>query len=384
MFKNRFKYWGLSKRLRADEVLALLRVKAARDADGAPVAFSRHGRPITMKNLKRYKRDSPKAQVLTESHAVAKASVDDLIQNFLPSRGLVALVPRPSKGLRGDEALYVTESSIASLRSFENATVQWRLERNPESPRMLYAALFNRDVAAPEEPYGNIPWSLVDSACNIMRRDVMQTPDEFIIEFIWVMSQGSVLSELVDLAHHLMRHASQLLQLTLGQEHPYSVLAAGATKLARDSLSFKHFQLCLSEVFVDAITKRTQSIGQGGTLCPEELHKASPQQLKLFESALGVSEMDRLAVLLTLVSLRERSDTVTEVLALHQNCQDLINSVGDHNTMTEAAEKDKATFTAGSNFHVPGSRHSLVQYATTPSLTKTVCITSRPPISKRG
>lgn len=59
MYKSRIWKWGLDKKLKSDEVLAILILKTERDAQGRPCEFTIRGQPVDLDNINRYIRRNP-------------------------------------------------------------------------------------------------------------------------------------------------------------------------------------------------------------------------------------------------------------------------------------------------------------------------------------
>ena len=259
MFKDRLSAWGVSKNLRDDEVVNLTRIKVSRDAVGKSITFLRYGTLIPPRRLYRRLREKRHLQQKVLKQGSSEADIDDLLQNYLPSRGLVALEPHPSAGLRGDEMLHIIESSIFPLRAFGTSDVRWCFEHMAYSPWLLYVGLFDRDPMAQTEAERKHAWEFIERACYIMRQDISRVPDESALLLLWVMSKDNVAGKQPLLGYQLMRHASQLFASSFGPKHPYSILFAGAASMTYNITSCGCFWSCSREVLINVVKKRLSS-----------------------------------------------------------------------------------------------------------------------------
>jgi len=314
MFKDRLSAWGVSKNLRDDEIVNLMRIKVSRDAVGKQIMFLRYGTLISSRRLDRRLREKQHLWQKVLQQGSSETDIDDLLQNYLPSRGLVALECHPSAGLRGDEMLHITESSIFSLRVIGESDTRWCFKRTPKSPWLLYAALFDRDPMAQAKVERKHAWMFIEEACNTMSQDIAEAPDEIALQLLWVMSKNNVAGKQPLLGYQLMRHASQLFALSFGPKHPYSILFAAAASMTYSITSYGYFRGCLIEVLTDVVMKKLRALFYRHKPCErhrsmhEKSRNAWKTVRKLRATGSELSESDSREALHTLVLLQEDTE----------------------------------------------------------------------------
>lgn len=255
MFKVRFRAWDVHKNLQPEEVLALLQIKAFRKSRGAPVEFSRYGQPISSRRLERFLREHPELQERLKKLSLDEVTIDKEIQNYLPSRGLAAFTPRPSRSLQPEEALCISESAAYALRTYHDNYVHWNFQTQaPESPPIILTACDN--IMSISEATRKSGWRSIKEACDGMPAEILRSRENFTLDFLWLLDQIAAREDLIHLTYQLTKYVHQLFEACLGPTHPYTVLFSGAEKLIRDTTTFKHFQVLVSEALVDAVVDR--------------------------------------------------------------------------------------------------------------------------------
>lgn len=274
MFKDRFRAWHLYKNLQPDEALGLLRIKAYRNAVDLSVRmqFSRYGRPISERRLERYLRDHPSLQSKLQRHPPDEDTIDNLIEIFLPSRGLVAL-GTPQKYLRDEEWSYITESAIFSLQIFHTIDYSWKIDGQNLSIVLIGEATWEEHeygVMAELQADRDSAWGRIKEAFQLFQTDMENSPDSFALDILVLFSVLVEEGEVLHLARQLAQHLSLLSGLVLGAQSPYHAMFVGLAKIMQQSLStvsvsFTEFYKRVSEVLIDIAIARVHSGSADGT-----------------------------------------------------------------------------------------------------------------------
>lgn len=271
MFKDHFKAWNISKKLQPEEVEALLRVKAYRTAvgDSVHLQFSRYGKPI---RLERYLRDHPRLHKKLRQNPSDESMVDDLVERYLPSRGLVVL-ESPQRYLRGEEGLHLTEAAMYSLKSFRATNSSWDISGCSLSIAWIRTATWehhNEAIMAELQVDRDAAWCKIELAYQLLQTDMESHPGSFALDllslFAVIMDEGQVPRLVCQLAQYI----SSLSEVVLGVQSAYHNLFTALLRLVQDSsstgtLSFKDFHTRISEFLIDIIIARIRAGSADGT-----------------------------------------------------------------------------------------------------------------------
>jgi hypothetical protein len=117
MFKDRFRKWGLDKHLNADEVLAIVRAKTAREAIGKATQFLRQGgnQPINYAAVEDYLRRNPAISAQFRSGDPCKPLEALRIISRTPP------LPGPERVLAAPERLLAREEMFSAVRDYIDA-----------------------------------------------------------------------------------------------------------------------------------------------------------------------------------------------------------------------------------------------------------------------
>ena len=110
MWKSKITEWGLDKNNKKEDVLAILRKKAERDAAGKKTVFKLRGREVDFKDIERY---------ATRNH-ISETTVGDLVASHPQTPpSLECLTPEPSPGtLTSRPARYVEETRFRRIKTY--------------------------------------------------------------------------------------------------------------------------------------------------------------------------------------------------------------------------------------------------------------------------
>lgn len=134
MYKSRIWKWGLDKKLKSDEVLAILLLKQERDAQQKPSQFTIRGQPVDMDNINRYVKRN--AGLLSRVRAGERPSVQSSheVACYTPPPSPTRSLQPPGEMHRVDEVLFLFRDYVDG--SFGNYDWQWEYDvscvgRNP-------------------------------------------------------------------------------------------------------------------------------------------------------------------------------------------------------------------------------------------------------------
>ena len=128
MFKDRLSAWGVSKNLRDDEIVNLMRIKVSRDAVGKQIMFLRYGTLISSRRLDRRLREKQHLWQKVLQQGSSETDIDDLLQNYLTDIG-----SSPFSGgtqadveaiLRGIRQVLISEDGTSGLHPLLTARKQ--------------------------------------------------------------------------------------------------------------------------------------------------------------------------------------------------------------------------------------------------------------------
>lgn len=302
MYKDRFRAWDLHKNLRSDEVLALLRIEAYRNSTGdsspIPIQFSRYGRPIGRKRLVRYHHDHPHLGEWMRRHPPDDAMVRNLIESFLPSRGLAVISPT-QQFLRDGEWCTITETVLLSFQRFKHSNRSWELNGRNLSIILFREATWKQGISnimAVSRKVRNCAYSRIQRAYEILETDLRSQPGSLSLDTLWLLHDMIEDGEFLGLGCQLVRHLCRLSEVIFGNQSPYFAMFLGLKKVLGDwnhpdTLSFKQLHSRVSEALIDIIASRVHSGSTNGTCheTMETMHKMVGSSKKaVSKAALGV------------------------------------------------------------------------------------------------
>lgn len=113
MYKSRIWKWGLDKKLKGDEVLAILLLKRDRDALNKPSEFRIRGQLVDFDNIKRYVKRNPSLLAKMRAGHVPNAQTSREVTCMTPQ-----LTPEPSGGLLLPAEVEDVESILKMFRNY--------------------------------------------------------------------------------------------------------------------------------------------------------------------------------------------------------------------------------------------------------------------------
>ena len=126
MFKSRIWKWGLDKKLKSDEVLAILILKSERDAMNKPSQFTIRGQPVDLDNITRYVRRNPQLMARLRAGQMPSIQTTLEVQCRSPS-------PEPGRSLTPPTESYRVEEVLSLFRNYVDGSFTsgaWNCEYN--------------------------------------------------------------------------------------------------------------------------------------------------------------------------------------------------------------------------------------------------------------
>ncbi|KAF4983393.1 hypothetical protein FZEAL_1122 [Fusarium zealandicum] len=148
MYKSRIWKWGLDKKLKSDEVLAILIRRTEREAQNKASEFTIRGQPVDIDNINRYVRRNPGLVARFHAGEVPSIQTTMEVQCRTPSPVLRPSLSPPKETLRVEQVLNLFKSYLDA--SFSNGA--WDYEYNvscvSQKPRDRSEELFERVMAS--------------------------------------------------------------------------------------------------------------------------------------------------------------------------------------------------------------------------------------------
>ncbi|KAF4459001.1 hypothetical protein FALBO_14248 [Fusarium albosuccineum] len=226
MYKSRIWKWGLDKKLKSDEVLAILILKTEREAQGKISEFTIRGQPVDLDNINRYIRRNPGLVARFRAGEVPSIQTTLEVQCRTPSPLLSPSLPPPTETVRVEQILGLFRNYVDA--SFTNGA--WDFEYNvycvSQKPGDRSDELFERVIAS---------FALVNRS--MMRKDEIRISDvlghafEALKEIIASKSPVFVIRTACllwyldrhhkqDLLQLVMNYLAGLVPIVLGHNHP--------------------------------------------------------------------------------------------------------------------------------------------------------------------
>ncbi|KAF4451864.1 hypothetical protein F53441_5183 [Fusarium austroafricanum] len=226
MYKSRIWKWGLDKKLKGDEVLAILILKTERDAQGKTSEFTIRGQPVDLDNINRYIRRNPGLVARFRAGVVPSIQTTLEVQCRTPSPKISHSLPPPKEVSKVEQVLNLFRTYFDT--SFTNGV--WKYEYNGDcvslKPDDRSVELFERVVAS----FGLVNRSMMRKD-EIPIRTILTPAFESFKEII--PSESPVFAARTafllwylnrfhkeDLLHIFMNYLSDLMPTVLGHGHP--------------------------------------------------------------------------------------------------------------------------------------------------------------------
>lgn len=226
MYKSRIWKWGLDKKLKSDEVLAILILRTEREAQGKTSEFTIRGQPVDLDNINRYIRRNPQLVARFRAGIVPSIQTTLEVQCRTPPPAPSSPLPPPNKTSCIDQVVDLFTSYFET--SLTNGTWNYEYNGNCGSPnsRDRSVELFERVVTS---------FGLVNRS--MMRKDEISistilTPAFESLKEI-VSSESPAFAARIpfllwflhrfhkeDLLRIVMKHLTALIPIVLGQNHP--------------------------------------------------------------------------------------------------------------------------------------------------------------------
>jgi hypothetical protein len=227
MYKSRIWKWGLDKKLKSDEVLAILILRTEREAQGKTSEFTIRGQPVDLDNINRYIRRNPQLVARFRAGVVPSIQTTLEVQCQTPSPSRNSPLPPPPKETSCVERVIGLFTSYFNT-SFTNGAWKYEYNVNCGSPNTgdRSVELFERVVTS---------FGLVNRS--MMRKDdisisTILTPAFESLKEI-VASESPVFATRIpfllwyldrfhkeDLLEIVMKYLAGLIPIVLGQNHP--------------------------------------------------------------------------------------------------------------------------------------------------------------------
>ncbi|CAM1510051.1 Fc.00g003860.m01.CDS01 [Cosmosporella sp. VM-42] len=148
MYKSRIWKWGLDKKLKSDEVLAILVLKSERDALKKPSQFTIRGQPVDLDNINRYIRRNPSLMARFRAGQMPSIQTTLEVQCRTPS-------PSPGRSLTPPTETHRVEEVLGLFKNYVDgsfASGAWDCEYNDycvsQMPGDRSDELFERVIAS--------------------------------------------------------------------------------------------------------------------------------------------------------------------------------------------------------------------------------------------
>ncbi|KAM0438975.1 hypothetical protein ACHAPT_001736 [Fusarium lateritium] len=126
MYKSRIWKWGLDKKLKSDEVLAILIIKTERDAQGKASEFTIRGQKVDLDNINRYIRRNPGLVARFRAGELPNVNTHIEVNCRTPSPAPSPSLPPPPETLRVEQLLGLFRNYVDA--SFSSGA--WKHEHN--------------------------------------------------------------------------------------------------------------------------------------------------------------------------------------------------------------------------------------------------------------
>lgn len=126
MYKSRIWKWGLDKKLKSDEVLAILLLKHERDAQRKPTQFTIRGQPVDLDNINRYIKRNPVLVARFRSGQVPSVQTSHEVSCYTPPPSPGRSISAPLETFRVDEMLRLFRDYVEG--SFASFAWEWQYD----------------------------------------------------------------------------------------------------------------------------------------------------------------------------------------------------------------------------------------------------------------
>lgn len=226
MYKSRIWKWGLDKKLKSDEVLAIMLLKQERDAQRKPSQFTIRGQPVSLDNINRYIKRNPVLVARFRSGQVPSVQTSHEVSCYTPP-------PSPPRSVLGSSEAFRVDEVLCSFRdyvegSFASFAWEWQYDvscigRVPGDHSdelfenvMATFGLVNRCLKKGD----NISMEKVLNPAFESLKEIMAAESPFsvvrTVALLWYLERHSK----KDLLRLVMDYLGNLVPIMLGQCHP--------------------------------------------------------------------------------------------------------------------------------------------------------------------
>lgn len=256
MFKSRIKAWKLTKNLRPDEVLAMARVQARRDAKGIPAEFWRHGRVVRPDRIERFLSNHPHVVTKLRQYVPADAMMRGRIEALLPPH-IVVLAPMTP--LQFDDQLHSAESIIVGLKGYLEACPM--VQDRPQLRSFEYLASSMNMLASYKDRRGesrDASTRCLSATLKALEADVAAENPRFVPLVVSEFHRMKYACHLPELARTWVDYAVQSCIRARGQHHPWTTLLSGLARLPEDEVEGSAIVRILAKALRDLVQAQSQ------------------------------------------------------------------------------------------------------------------------------
>lgn len=260
MYKSRIWKWGLDKKLKSDEVLAILLLKQGRDAQRKPTQFTIRGQPVGLDNINRYVKRNPVLLARFRSGKLPSVQTSHEVSCYTPPPSPTRSIAAPSEAFRVDEMLRLFRDYVEG--SFASFAWEWQYDvscigripgdRSDELFENVMAsfALVNRclkkgDSIAVE--------TILNPAFESLKEIVAAESPFFVvraISLLWYLERHHK----SDLLRLVISYLGNLVPIMLGQHHPLArIWYILSTSFFSD---YQDLSLCLYSMLIPLMEQR--------------------------------------------------------------------------------------------------------------------------------
>lgn len=260
MYKSRIWKWGLDKKLKSDEVLAILRLKIERDAQGKHSHFTIRGQPVDLDNINRYVKRNPLLLARLQAGQVPCIQTSHEVSCFTPPPSPTISLRPPPEVHRVDQVLRLFRDYVeGSLSSFAwsweydvSCTGRVSGDRSEELFERVLAsfALVNRCMMKGDKISVE---GVLNPAFESLKEIVAAESPIFVVRtvcLLWYLERHYK----NDLLRLVMAYLGNLVPIMLGQHHVLSRIwqIFGSTQF----LNYYELSMCLYSMLVPLIEQR--------------------------------------------------------------------------------------------------------------------------------
>lgn len=260
MYKSRIWKWGLDKKLKSDEVLAILLLKQERDAQRKPTQYTIRGQPVDLDNIKRYIKRNPNLVARFRGGQVPSVQSSHEVSCYTPPPSPGRSLPAPAEIHLVDEILRLFRDYIDG--SFSSFAWSWQYDVSCTGrvPGDRSDELFENVLASFALANRYLSWGdkvsvegLLNPAFESLKEIVAAESPFFIVRtvsLLWYLERHHK----NDLLQLVMSYLGNLVPIMLGQHH----LLAWIWQIFSTSRfsDYQNLSLCLYSMLIPMMEQR--------------------------------------------------------------------------------------------------------------------------------